>query len=141
MQTNKTRPCGRVSWQLLIFPWGYPQSIVRAEELNYRVRDGNGCTLFAKVTNTPAHTGGFVDACILLHSGEVVNSFFDEIEKCTSPSGQTLDTTPAIPVSLVRCYTFFNDHLPSQPLRFAMKAGEKHFHALKRRTKPAQQSW
>ena len=35
---------------LLIFPAGCPASIFSANELNYRVRDGNGWTL--KVINT-----------------------------------------------------------------------------------------
>ena len=55
---TKNRLCGRVKRRLPIFPWGYPQSIIGAEELNFRVRDGNGCTLFAIVTGSPAHTGG-----------------------------------------------------------------------------------
>ncbi len=58
---QKTTSRGRVRRQLLIFPWGCPQSIVRAEKLNFRVRDGNGCTLFAIVTSSPAHAGGFLD--------------------------------------------------------------------------------
>src|SRR5450759_4681271 len=57
----KNRLCGRVKRRCPIFPWGCPQSIVRAEELNYRVRDGNGCTLFAIITGSPAHTGGSLD--------------------------------------------------------------------------------
>ena len=36
---------------LPIFPGGLPPSIVGAEKLNYRVRDGNGWTLFAINTN------------------------------------------------------------------------------------------
>ncbi len=32
------------------FPGGLPPSIISAEELNFRVRDGNGCVLFAIVT-------------------------------------------------------------------------------------------
>ena len=36
----------------LIFPGGYPPSIFSAEELNYRVRDGNGWTLFAIDTDS-----------------------------------------------------------------------------------------
>src|SRR6266699_3564305 len=46
-ELTKNRPCGRAKRRRPIFPWGCPQSIVRAEELNFRVRDGNGCTLFA----------------------------------------------------------------------------------------------
>ena len=49
--------------QRLIFPCSCPHSIVRAEELNCRVRDGNGCTLFAVVTGSPAQTG---DPCSLV---------------------------------------------------------------------------
>jgi hypothetical protein len=52
------RLCGRVKRRCPIFPWGCPQSIIGAEELNFRVRDGNGCTLFAIITGSPAHTGG-----------------------------------------------------------------------------------
>ncbi len=52
---------GRVKRRCPIFPWGCPHSIIGAEELNFRVRDGNGCTLFAIITGSPAHTGGFVD--------------------------------------------------------------------------------
>src|SRR6266446_8003283 len=58
---QKSRPSGRVKRRRPIFPWGYPHSIVRAEELNDRVRDGNGCTLFAIITGSPAHTGGSLD--------------------------------------------------------------------------------
>ena len=36
----------------LIFPGGCPPSIFSAEELNYRVRDGNGWTLFAIDTDS-----------------------------------------------------------------------------------------
>src|SRR5947207_15021689 len=57
-ELTKNRLCGRAKRRRPIFPWGCPQSIVRAEELNFRVRDGNGCTLFAIVTGSPAHTGG-----------------------------------------------------------------------------------
>ena len=58
---KKNRLCGRVKRRRPIFPWGCPHSIIRAEELNFRVRDGNGCTLFAVVTGSPAHTGGSLD--------------------------------------------------------------------------------
>src|SRR5579863_10470556 len=57
---KKARLCRRVEWQRPIFPWGYPQSIVRAEGLNCRVRDGNGCFPFAIVTTPPACTNGEV---------------------------------------------------------------------------------
>jgi hypothetical protein len=38
------------SWRRPIFPKGCPLSIFGAGELNFRVRDGNGCCLSAKVT-------------------------------------------------------------------------------------------
>ena len=38
-------------WQLPIFPVRRQTSIFGANELNYRVRDGNGWTLIAIVTN------------------------------------------------------------------------------------------
>src|SRR5579883_655858 len=58
---KENRPCERVKRRLPIFPRGCPLSIIGAEELNFRVRDGNGCTLFAIVTGSPAHTGGSLD--------------------------------------------------------------------------------
>ena len=39
-------------WRRPIFPCSRPQSIVGANELNYRVRNGNGWTLAAKSTNS-----------------------------------------------------------------------------------------
>ena len=56
---KENRPCERVKRRRPIFPEGCPSSIIGAEELNFRVRDGNGWTLFAIVTGSPAHTGGF----------------------------------------------------------------------------------
>src|SRR5947199_3130542 len=53
---EKTRPYRRVEWQRPIFPEGYPSSIVGAERLNGRVRDGNGCFPSAIVTTPPACT-------------------------------------------------------------------------------------
>ena len=38
------------TWRRLTFPGSYPPSIISAEELNFRVRDGNGCVLFAIAT-------------------------------------------------------------------------------------------
>ena len=58
--------CGRVKRRRSIFPWGYPPSIIRAEELNFRVRDGNGCTFFAIVTGSPAHTGSTFESAYLI---------------------------------------------------------------------------
>ena len=49
-----------MGWQRPIFPGGYPPSIVGAERLNCRVRDGNGCFPFAIVTTPPACTSGFL---------------------------------------------------------------------------------
>ena len=57
---TKKHPCGRVRRRLPIFPCSCPHSIIGEEELNYRVRDGNGCALFANVTSSPAHTGVLV---------------------------------------------------------------------------------
>jgi hydroxymethylpyrimidine/phosphomethylpyrimidine kinase len=41
----------RASWQWPTLPGGYPPSTISAGELNYRVRDGTGCTLAALITN------------------------------------------------------------------------------------------
>ena len=40
-------------WRLPIFPGRFQPSIVGADELNCRVRDGNGWTLTAIGTNSP----------------------------------------------------------------------------------------
>ncbi len=40
------------TWRRLTFPGSYPPSIISAEELNFRVRDGNGCVLFAIATRS-----------------------------------------------------------------------------------------
>ena len=70
----KKRPCGRVRRRLPIFPYSCPYSIIGEEELNYRVRDGNGCALFANVTSSPAHTG-VLDIDIVHHACGFVNPF------------------------------------------------------------------
>ena len=54
---RKNTHTGRVRWRRPIFPRSCPRSIIGAEELNDRVRDGNGCTLFALVTSSPAQAG------------------------------------------------------------------------------------
>src|SRR5579859_3001382 len=41
--TKKARLCRRVEWQRPSFPEGSPSSIIGAERLHCRVRDGNGC--------------------------------------------------------------------------------------------------
>src|SRR5438270_1206495 len=71
IRSSKNRLCGRVKRQLPIFPWGYPHSIIRAEELNFRVRDGNGCILFAIVTGSPAHTGGPLERVKIISHSEL----------------------------------------------------------------------
>ena len=47
-KTRKTKrfPC-LLCWHLPIFPGRFQPSIFGASELNFRVRDGNGCTLIA----------------------------------------------------------------------------------------------
>ena len=62
---EKTRPYRRVEWQRPIFPGGCPPSIVGAEGLNDRVRDGNECFLFAIVTTPPACTCGWVSSFLI----------------------------------------------------------------------------
>src|SRR5260370_10488871 len=64
---KKNRLYRRVEWQRLIFPWGWPQSIVGAERLNCRVRDGNGCFPFAIVTTPPACTLQYPKSCSILN--------------------------------------------------------------------------
>jgi hypothetical protein len=49
MRTSRS-PETQKSWRRPIFPKGCPLSIFGAGELNFRVRDGNGCGLSARVT-------------------------------------------------------------------------------------------
>ena len=51
---SQARPGKQKSWRRPIFPKGCPLSIFGAGELNFRVRDGNGCGLSASVTRIPA---------------------------------------------------------------------------------------
>ena len=51
-----------MTWSFLcrhqpIFPGGCPPSIVGERQLNYRVRDGNGCTLTSISTYLVQHLG------------------------------------------------------------------------------------
>src|SRR5579885_1237528 len=83
---KKSRLCGRVSRQRPIFPRGPPRSIVGAEELNFRVRDGNGCTLFATITGSPAHTGGSVRQSLYYHDSISLSiPFFQNAGLCNAP--------------------------------------------------------
>ena len=54
LQPKKNRPPSRSvfcrNWQRPTFPGSLPPSIISAEELNYCVRDGNRCDLFAIAT-------------------------------------------------------------------------------------------
>ncbi len=78
---KKARLYGRVKRRRPIFPWGYPHSIVGAEELNCRVRDGNGCLLFAIVTGSPAHTGGSSNATHITTAFRVCQAFFSDVSE------------------------------------------------------------
>src|SRR5947209_11974308 len=80
---RKTAYHGRVKWRRPIFPRGCPRSIIGAEELNFRVRDGNGCTLFAIVTSSPAHTGGSLDVLYITTNGRSCQYLFGEIFEMT----------------------------------------------------------
>ena len=48
--------------QRLTFPGGRPPSIISAKELNYCVRDGNRCDLFAIATEYMSNTLRCVDS-------------------------------------------------------------------------------
>jgi hypothetical protein len=73
---QKTTRYERVRRRRPIFPRGYPHSIIGAEELNCRVRDGNGCTLFAIVTDSPAHPSGLLTRFIIHHCYAICQHFF-----------------------------------------------------------------
>ena len=61
----------------LIFPGRFQPSIVSTDELNYRVRDGNGWTLIAKDTDLRLRYCAFVSFSLaIIHArGSFVNSF------------------------------------------------------------------
>ena len=63
----------------LIFPGRFQPSIVSTDELNYRVRDGNGWTLIAKDTDLRLRYCAFVSFSLaIIHAqGAFVNSYFD----------------------------------------------------------------
>ena len=67
----------------LIFPGRFQPSIVSTDELNYRVRDGNGWTLIAKNTDLRLRYSVFVSFSLaIIHAqGEFVNSYFDNFCK------------------------------------------------------------
>ena len=50
-KNSHTSDCLSLCWHRSIFPGGFPPSIVDTDELNYRVRDGNGWTLIVIDTN------------------------------------------------------------------------------------------
>ena len=81
LTTKQNRPCEQMKRRFPIFPQGYPQSIVGAEELNFRVRDGNGCTLFAITTGSPAHTGDSFNTVNNIMLAPTCQYFFDEFCK------------------------------------------------------------
>ena len=47
------------SWHRAIFPGGLPPSIVAADRLYLRVRDGNGCVPVASAPRNPLGSGVF----------------------------------------------------------------------------------
>ena len=57
----KNQMCFLVFRQRLTFPGGRPPSIISAKELNYCVRDGNRCDLFAIATEYMSNTLRCID--------------------------------------------------------------------------------
>ena len=54
----------------LIFPGRFQPSIVSTDELNYRVRDGNGWTLIAKNTDYLNYSSRFLFSMTLSYHGD-----------------------------------------------------------------------
>ena len=75
-------------WHLLIFPGRRQPSIVSASELNFRVRDGNGCTLTAIDTN-------YLKVCTL--KTEQRKNLLYDLQNSTSPSDHTGHRLPYHP--------------------------------------------
>ena len=67
--THRTAPGTQKSWRRPIFPKGCPLSIFGAGELNFRVRDGNGCGLSASVTRISASDDAIDTRPLRPHTG------------------------------------------------------------------------
>ena len=75
---ENSRPFGQLNslcWRLPIFPGGCPPSIFGTNELNYRVRDGNGWTLIVISTNSETERR-FVNCSVIIpQENTIVNPF------------------------------------------------------------------
>ena len=58
----------RLCWRLLIFPGRRQPSIFSVSELNFRVRDGNGCTLATISANSFFIRPGFLPRLLRLEN-------------------------------------------------------------------------
>ena len=91
--------------QRLTFPGGRPPSIISAKELNYCVRDGNRCDLFAIATEYMSNTFRCLDSFFSVSKTERrrVNCSC-LLHNCL---GQALDLL--VSVSLIRYRTYTSD--------------------------------
>jgi hypothetical protein len=76
VQTQKSQPLSRLafskkSWRRPTFPQGCPCSIIGAERLNFRVRNGNGC--FPLASTTTKRLGSWM--CHRFYSALPINGF------------------------------------------------------------------
>ena len=71
----KNQMCFLVFRQRLTFPGGRPPSIISAKELNYCVRDGNRCDLFAIATEYMSNTLRCIDLFVFVVSKTERRSF------------------------------------------------------------------
>ena len=74
VERKKPACAGGWSGNVLFSQGAAPQVSSRAERLNCRVRDGNGCFPFAIVTTPPACTGGFLSSKWLFYNAVVTIS-------------------------------------------------------------------
>ena len=108
-----------LTWQRPTLPGCDHPSTIGAEELNFRVRDGNGCTLFAIVTGSPAHTGGSLDRVYITTFAQSCQRLFRRI------FGPFKNLLKIAFTSFITSTT--NDHRPQELLQASRRGGVKYY--------------
>ena len=85
---------GLLCWRTPIFPGRHQPSIFGTNELNFRVRDGNGWTLVVINTNYSLATGSHRTASLLYHTCSRNASLFSKFFKKIFPVLQAPKTQP-----------------------------------------------
>ena len=93
--------------QRLTFPGGRPPSIISAKELNYCVRDGNRCDLFAIATEYMSNTFWCVDSILMCQKlNEEVSVLF-----CSLMAYSIIIRSSPRPISIGQLNTLLYLHL------------------------------